>query len=89
VIVRALALGVALVVVSGCSTTNVSELVKAMAGDSATVCVTAQWGGGLVNASRTNIVNGDVVCNGNGLSVKSTPGVVSLPVTVTPTQVKP
>lgn len=67
----------------GCSSTNIAELVKAMAGDTATVCVTAQWGGGMVNASRTNIQNGDVQCQPNGLTVKSQREVIVSPATVT------
>lgn len=80
---------VCLVLLAGCTSTNISELVQALASDPATVCITATGYGGSVTVSRTNIFNGDVTCPpGGGLSVKSTGG-ASIPVTVTTTQPPP
>lgn len=72
------------VLVAGCAPTNISELVKAMGQDPATVCVTATYAGALINVARTNITNGDVQCNGNGLAVKSQATQLGVPMVVTP-----
>ena len=68
---------------AGCSSTNLADIVKAAGQDPATVCVTAAYAGAMVNISRTNITNGDVQCNGNGLSVKSST-IVPIELQVTP-----
>ena len=73
----------------GCSSTNIAELMKAMGENTATVCIQAQWGGGMVIASRTNITNGDVQCQPNGLTVKSSSQTVPVGVTIQPTGAKP
>lgn len=74
---------------TGCSTTNISELVQAMAKDAATGCLTVTYAGALVIASRTNITNGNVECSGTGMKVTSTPVPQNLPVTVTPVPTPP
>ena len=79
--VKPLALVVLVLALTGCSSTNISELVDALAKDPATVCVNfvSMWG--TVSAARTNIVSGDVTCD--KLQVHS-PGQTTLPVTVVP-----
>lgn len=67
-------------VVSGCSSTNITELINALAGDPATVCATFNAPGGSGTFLRTNIANGELTCN--GLTVKSQ-GSTQIPVTVT------
>ena len=61
------------VLLAGCTQTNISDLVKAMSGDTATACATGTYAGATLQYSRTNILNGEVTCNANGMSVKSTP----------------
>lgn len=83
---RVAILALCIVLLAGCSTTNISELIQALASDPATVCITATGYGGSVTVSRTNIANGDVTCPpGGGLSVKSQGG-TNIPVTVMATQ---
>lgn len=80
---RALAalLAVAALALLGCSRTNISEYVKALAQDQATFCLTndlsSPWGNDKVLAVRTNLQNGNVQCTKDGLTVTS----------ATPTQV--
>lgn len=69
---KALILGTA-ILLAGCSSTNIAELVKAMAGDNATACASGTYAGAQISYSRTNILNGEVTCNANGMTVKSTP----------------
>lgn len=78
---KALLLG-SIVLLTGCSSTNISEVIKAMANDPATVCATAVVAGSTINIARTNITEGEVSCNGNGLAVKSSPTATQVPVKV-------
>ena len=86
-----LLLGV-LVLLAGCSQTNIADLITAMGKDPATVCATGVYAGASLNVSRTNITNGEVNCGPNGMVIKSTavqlgiPAQVTIgqPVTVTP-----
>lgn len=74
----------ALVLLTGCSRTNIAEYVKALAGDPATVCITndlsSPWGNDKIIGVRTNITNGNVQCTKEGLTVTSSPP--SMPVGV-------
>ena len=69
---------------SGCSQTNIAELVKAMGNDPATFCATAVYAGASLNVARTNITNGRVTCNPQGLTVESEPAIAPIAVKVTP-----
>ncbi len=69
---RSLLLGCAFV--SGCATSNMTELVKAMAGDPATVCARINGPApylGELTVFRTNLTNGKVSCNQEGMTVSS------------------
>lgn len=61
-------------ILEGCSRTNLAEVIKAMANDPATACFREE---GLapyiapVSYYRTNIQNGSVKCNSDGLVVTS------------------
>lgn len=66
---------------AACSTTNISELIDALAKDPATVCGSVTTVTGTVNFARTNITSGDVKCD--GLEVHS-PGQTTVPVRVVP-----
>lgn len=55
----------------GCSATNVSELLKALGQDPATVCITVTSVYGTVKGYRTNAMNATVKCDQEGLSVKA------------------
>lgn len=75
---------------AGCSSTNFAEVIKAAGTDPTTVCITGVYSGAMLGYYRTNIQNGEVQCNGNGLAIKSSnmaiPATIQLqqPVTVTP-----
>lgn len=73
----------------GCSRTNISEYVKALAQDQATFCLTndlsSPWGNDKVLAVRTNLQSGNVQCTKDGLTVTSTPAVVPVGVQFVPT----
>jgi len=69
---------------AGCSSTNIAELMKAMGNDPATVCATAVYAGASLNVARTNITNGKVTCNPQGLTVESEPASVPVNVNVRP-----
>ncbi len=58
---------------------------KELAGDHATACghVTTPWGAAWF--ARTNIVDGNVTCNPDGMTVKSNGAQVGVPLTVVPT----
>jgi hypothetical protein len=68
--VAILALALAL---TGCSTTNISKLVEAMAKDPATVCITVTSIYGTVKSYRTAAPNATVKCDQEGMSVRSSP----------------
>lgn len=59
----------------GCVASNFTEFAKAMSGDTASVCLkmttTTPMGTHILRVARTNIAGGTVVCNDDGLSVKS------------------
>lgn len=63
------------VLLAGCTSVNndLSKVVDAMAKDPATACFSGTYAGASVTFSRTNILNGKVNCNGNGMSVESAP----------------
>ncbi len=69
---------------AGCSSTNVSDMVKALGQDPASVCVNVTSVYGTLRVARTNLVNGTVVCNGEGLTVKSEATMVGVPLQVVP-----
>ena len=80
---RTLVLILCLILVGCASCAGNAELIRAMASDPATACITITSIYGTVRISRTNIQNGDVSCSQDGLAVKSQ-GVTSVPVKVTP-----
>lgn len=71
-----LALFLLLPVLAGCSSTNISELAKALATSEATVCgkltLSTPWGTQTTTFARTNIQSGAVACpSEGGLTVNS------------------
>ena len=63
---------VGLVLLGGCSATNISELVKAMANSQRSYCYTERSIYVQLNLSGTGIQNGSVTCNADGtMTVKS------------------
>jgi hypothetical protein len=57
--------------------------------DPASVCVQVNTIYGTARVARTNIVNGNVTCSGDGLSVKSEAVSVPVNLKVTPVEVRP
>lgn len=55
---------------AACTSTNIAELAKALATDTATVCghnrVVTPWGTGEAQLARTNITNGTVTFTADG-----------------------
>ncbi len=80
--VRLLGIVIFSVGVAGCAST--ADLVKALGQDPATVCVNVTTVYGTLRVARTNIVQGNVTCNGEGLSVKSEATTVGVPLQVVP-----
>lgn len=69
---------------SGCSQTNLAEILQAAGRDPASVCGSVMTPYGNLKFARTNITNGDVVCNQDGLTVKSQPPSVPVGIQVLP-----
>jgi len=57
---------------TGCSQTNITDLIKAVGNDPATVCASGTYAGASIKVFRTALTNGKVSCNDNGLTVEST-----------------
>ena len=70
---RRLSLVVIMLSLAGCSATNISKLVEAMAKDPATVCITVTSIYGTVKSYRTAAPNATVKCDQEGMSVRSSP----------------
>ena len=68
---RVAAVALAGMLLGGCSTTNISELLSALGKDNATVCVTVTSVYGTVKGFRTNAANATVKCDQEGMSVKA------------------
>ena len=58
---------------SGCSQTNLADVLAAAAKDPATICGSAMYAGASVTFARTNITNGAVDCNNGHLTIQTTP----------------
>jgi hypothetical protein len=76
---------------AGCVASNLTELekahatvIQALGNDPATVCVVASYGPATIMGGRTNITNGDVKCNAQGLELKSQATQVGVPLTIVP-----
>jgi hypothetical protein len=72
------------VVLAGCSSTNIAELVKAAGQDAASVCASVSTVYGVLKFARTNLVNGNIACDANGMIMKSDAAQVGVPIQVTP-----
>lgn len=59
----------AVCLLSGCL--SAASLVEAMGKDPASICLQVNTVYGTARIARTNIVNGNVTCNGDGLTVKT------------------
>ena len=70
----------------GCSRTNLAAILEAAGKDPATVCGSATYAGAQLQFGRTNLTQGEVTCNGNGMSVRSIPSATPIGVKVTPVQ---
>jgi hypothetical protein len=68
-----LGLVVAALLLTGCNSTNISELVKALGNDPASVCVNLTSVYANLRVARSNLTNGTMSCTGDGLTVR--PGV--------------
>lgn len=73
---------------SGCSSTNLADVLVAAGKDPASVCGSVMTVYGSIKFARTNITNGDVQCNQDGLTVRSQPPSVPVGVQVVPTSQK-
>lgn len=60
-----------LVLLTGCSQTNLAEVITALAKDPATACVRLMTPQGSGTIYRTNIKHGLVKCDENGMAVSS------------------
>ena len=77
---------VVMILLSGCSQTNLAAILEAAGKDPATVCGSATYAGAQLQFARTNLTQGEVTCNGNGMSVRSIPSATPIGVKVTPVQ---
>lgn len=69
---------------TGCAPTNLADVLEAAGKDPASVCGSITTIYGTAKFARTNIVNGNVSCNQDGLSVKSDAVQVPLQLQVNP-----
>ena len=67
----------------GCAPTNLAEILKSAGNDPATVCANGVYAGVLINYTRTNVTNGEVQCNANGLTIKTQAVQLGIPAQVT------
>jgi hypothetical protein len=68
----------------GCLASNLAEALKAAGDDQATVSVNVKTIYGTIQYCRTAILNGNVACDSNGITVKSDGATVGIPMTITP-----
>lgn len=76
--------GFALLLAGGCAFSPSAEFIEALGKDQATVVVKINTIYGTVLYCRTNIMNGDVDCNGEGIKVKSQASTIGVPFFVVP-----
>jgi hypothetical protein len=81
---RLIVLAVAVGALSGCSLSPSADFLAALGKDPATVCVQINTIYGTVRFARTAIVDGNVACNGDGLTLKSNGAQVGVPITIVP-----
>jgi hypothetical protein len=74
----------AVLVLGGCSLSPSADFIEALGKDQATVSVRVNTIYGTIMFCRTAILNGNVSCNGDGISVKSEAANVGVPMTITP-----
>jgi hypothetical protein len=74
----------AALLLTGCSMTNLADVLTAAGKDPASVCGTIMTPYGSMSFSRTAITNGDVDCNNGHLTVRSNPPSVPVGVQVVP-----
>jgi len=69
---------------TGCSLSPSADFLTALGHDPATVCVQVTSIYGTVRVARTAIVDGNVTCNGDGMTLKSNGAQIGVPITVVP-----
>lgn len=72
------------VAIGGCAPTNLASVIEAAGKDPASVCGSITTIYGTAKFARTNIVNGNVTCNQDGLSVKSDAVQIPVGIQITP-----
>jgi hypothetical protein len=70
---RALFLGLAVALLAGCSLSPSAEMLRELAKDPATICVTITSIYGTVKVFRTAAPNATVTCDQDGLTVRQLP----------------
>lgn len=73
-----------LLLVGGCSPTNLADMIKAAAKDSANLCGSVLTPYGSAKFSRTNCTNCNVVCNQDGMTVRSDAAQIGVPIQIVP-----
>lgn len=68
---RALVLVVALAPAGCVPSTFLKDSLEALSKDTATLCAEIAYGPGVLKIKRTNIANGEVRCDNDGLTVRS------------------
>lgn len=75
----------AALLLSGCAPSNLAEVVKAAAGDQATVCTRVTTVYGTLTFMRSNVgQGGDVSCDTLTIKVAPKPTEAAIPMTITP-----
>lgn len=77
-------MAVSAMLLAGCSLSPSADFIKALAADSATVCVQIATPYGNIRAARTNLAVGNLNCSNDGLQLKSDAQSVGVPITVVP-----
>lgn len=81
---RFLALALLPLLCGGCLASNLAEALKAAGQDPATVSINVKTIYGTIQWCRTGILNGNVVCDSNGITVKSDAQAIGVPINVVP-----
>ena len=74
----------AVAMLGACSISPSADFIKALAEDNATASIRVQTIYGTIFYCRTNLLHGNVTCDGNGIQLKSDAAQMGIPLTVIP-----
>lgn len=60
-----------ILLLGGCAPSNISDLMKAMGENQASVCITVTSIYGTAKMARSGLLNGTVTCSADGMTIKA------------------